>query len=87
MLEQHWNGALLNTQEMVLGFAESMTWKKKHPSVTLEENTYETGKKVEKNVMDQYEKMIDRAKGIGKWFVEIHPHQCKAALYMGLKTQ
>lgn len=28
-LEQHWNGNLLDSQDAVLGFAKSMTWKKK----------------------------------------------------------
>lgn len=85
VLEQHWNGDILNSQEAVLGFAESMTWKGKNPCVTLVEEIYETGKKVEKKIMEEYEKMIDRAKGIEKWFVEINPQKCKGALKMGIK--
>lgn len=86
ILEQHWNGDILDTQEAVLGFASSMTLKGKNPCVTLVEKVYETGMKVEKKDMAEYEKMIDRAKGIGKWFVEINPDKCKRALQMGIKV-
>lgn len=83
-LEQHWNGDILDTQEAVLGFAESMTWKGKHPCVTLVEEIYETGKKVPKKIMEELEKMIDRAKGIEKWFIEIDPQRCKEVLRMNV---
>lgn len=85
-MEQHWNGNILDSQEAVLGFAESMTWKGKNPCVILVEQIYETGKKVEKKIMEEYEKMIDRAKGIENWFVEINPQKCKGALKIGMKV-
>lgn len=86
MLEQHWNGDILDSQEAVLGFAQGMTWKGNNHCVTLVEEIYETGKKVEKKVMEEDEKMIDRAKGTGKWFVEINPQNCTGALEMGIKV-
>ncbi|MDY0406309.1 ISAzo13 family transposase [Virgibacillus sp. 179-BFC.A HS] len=86
VLEQHWNGDILDSEKAILGFAKSMTWKGKHPRVTLVEEIYETGKKVGKKVMEEYEKMIDRLKGIEKWFVEIHPQKCKGALEMAMKV-
>ncbi|MBW9159193.1 ISAzo13 family transposase [Clostridium tagluense] len=76
-LEQHWNGDILDTNEAVLGFASSMTWNEKNPFVTLNESVYETGKKVEKNVMNIYETVLYRTKGIEKWFVTILPQKCK----------
>ena len=82
VLEQHWNGDILDTQEAVLGFAESMTWKGKNPCVTLSKKVYETGKKVEKKIMGIYEEMIDRVNGIEKWFVVITPENCKGVLQM-----
>lgn len=85
-LEQHWNGDILDTQKAVLSFAKSMTWKGKNPCVTLEEKAYETGKKVEKKEMELYEKMIDRLKGLEKWFVEINPNKCKEVFQMGIKV-
>jgi hypothetical protein len=37
VLEQHWHGSLLDEVETVLNFAQTMTWKGKHPIVTLSE--------------------------------------------------
>jgi hypothetical protein len=86
ILEQHWNGDILDRQEAVLGFAESMTWKGENPGVTLTEKVYETGKKVEKKLMEIYEGMIDRVKGIEKWFIIINPEKCKGALQMNINN-
>ena len=63
-----------------------MTWKDRNPSVTLVGKIYETGKKVEKKVMAEYEKIIDRAKTIEKWIVEINPKRCKEVLQIGIKV-
>jgi transposase len=43
ILEQHWNGALLDSVEAVIQYATSMTWKGKHPVVELITTTYQTG--------------------------------------------
>jgi transposase len=43
ILENHWNGALLDSVDAVLKFATSMTWKGAHPVVTLVTTTYQTG--------------------------------------------
>ena len=85
-LEQHWNGDLLDTYEAVLGFASSMTWKGKNPGVTFTEKLYETGKKVEKEVMKLYETAIERADGLEKWFVTLKPEKCKEVLDMAIKV-
>lgn len=85
-LEQHWNGDILDTNEAVLGFASSMTWKGKNPFVTLNESVYETGKKVEKNVMNIYETVLYGTKGIEKWFVTILPQKCRVVLDMEMKV-
>ena len=39
ILEMHWNGSLLDSVKVVVGFAESMTWKGKHPVVHVVETT------------------------------------------------
>ena len=85
-LEQHWNGDILDSEEAVLGFAKSMTWKDKHPLVTLIEKTYETGKKVGKEIMALYETAMDRMEGIEKWFVTILPRKCKEMFDMEIKV-
>ena len=85
-LEQHWNGDLLDTNEAVLGFASSMTWKGENPWVTFTGKLYETGKKVEKEVMKLYETAIERANGLEKWFVTLKPEKCKEVLDMEIKV-
>lgn len=82
-LEQHWNGDLLGDEETVYGFARTMTWKGKHPVVTVVEQVYETGKKLSKKAMDAYEKLMDRDAAIGKWFVTLLPETCKKVLDLG----
>jgi len=86
MLEKHWNGSILDSVDAVLGFAGSMTWRGKKPFVKFIERIYETGKKVEKEIMNIYESMIDRAEGIEKWFVIINPDKCKGVLDMEIKV-
>ena len=84
ILENHWNGSLLNDVETVLRFAQSMTWKGKQPTVTLVTETYKTGIRLTKPQMAIYESQIQRLSNteqedlpnLGKWFVDI---SCRAA--------
>jgi hypothetical protein len=46
VLENHWNGDLLDSVETVVRFARSMTWKGQHPSVQLLDKTYAIGVKL-----------------------------------------
>ena len=43
ILEQHWNGTLLDSVDTVVKWARTMTWKDVHPVVELLDKTYETG--------------------------------------------
>jgi transposase len=72
-LEHHWNGSLLDSVEAVLNFAETMTWKGRHPLVELVTTTYATGVKLTKQAMDAIEAKIVRLPGLDKWFVTISP--------------
>lgn len=72
-LEQHWRGSLLNSVETVVRFAESLTFKGNHPSVSLVTQTYETGVKLTQSAMADLEKQFHRLPGLEKWFVEITP--------------
>ena len=49
-LEQYWNGMLLTDAETTIKIAENMTWKGKHPVVTLVSKIYEKGVKLTKNI-------------------------------------
>ena len=48
ILEEHWNGTLLNSVTTVLEWARSMTWKGTHPVVRLLDRVYEKGVRVAK---------------------------------------
>jgi len=72
-LEQYWNGMLLTDAETTIKIAENMTWKGKHPVVTLVTRVYEKGVKLTKKAMAACEKMINRMPGLEDWFVDISP--------------
>jgi len=72
-LEQHWNGNLLDSVDVVLKFAQTMTWKDRTPIVKLVGDVYETGKKLSKKAMSVLEQRFEREDGLGKWFVKIKP--------------
>jgi transposase len=71
VLENHWNGQLLNSVEKALGLARTMKWNDKNPVVKLIDKTYEKGIKLAKNAMKQLEQFVDRVAGIEKWAVDI----------------
>jgi hypothetical protein len=67
----HWNGSLLDSIEAVMGFARSMTWKGKHPVVSVVETTYATGVRLKPEAMKALESEVVRLPSLEKWFVEI----------------
>ncbi|MDJ0578035.1 MAG: ISAzo13 family transposase [Xenococcaceae cyanobacterium MO_234.B1] len=79
VLENHWNGSLLDEVETVLNFAQTMTWKGKHPTVNLIEQTYEKGVRLKPKEMERFEAQVQRLSNqgqekmpdLGKWFVDI----------------
>src|SRR3954451_8408210 len=71
ILEMHWNGSLLDSVEAVVGFARSMTWKGKHPVVSLVETTYPKGVRLKPKEMKALESEVVRLADLGKWFVKI----------------
>jgi hypothetical protein len=71
ILELHWNGALLDSVEAVLGYAETMTWKGGHPEVVLVEAEYSKGVRLGRDEMKALEAEITRLPGLEKWFVSI----------------
>ncbi len=73
ILEQHWNGALLDALDTVMGFAATMTWKGQHPTVVLVTTTYQTGTTLTKAAMALVETHLTRLPQLEKWFVDIRP--------------
>jgi hypothetical protein len=73
ILENHWNGSLLDTVDAVLKFSASMTWNGLHPVVELVTTTYETGVRLTPAAMEVLEAQIARLPGLDKWFIDITP--------------
>ncbi len=79
ILENHWNGSILDEIETALNFAQTMTWKGKHPIVKLISETYEKGVKLTKKAMEKVEQKIERLTdstnqdfpNLGRWFIDI----------------
>jgi transposase len=73
ILEQHWNGSLLDSVDAVIQFATTMTWKGKHPLVELVTTPYQTGVKLTKEAMQVVETQLQRLPSLEKWFIDIKP--------------
>jgi len=71
VLENHWNGALLEDIPTALKFARTMTWHGKHPLVRLISKSYKKGMRLTSSEMKQLETQIERLAGLEKWFVDI----------------
>ena len=71
ILENHWNGDILDSVDKALGLASTMTWSGIHPVVKLIDTQYDTGIILNKKVMATYESMIKRLPGLEKYFVDI----------------
>jgi len=75
ILENHWNGALLESVETALNWAKTMTWKGIPPVVKLLERTYETGVRVARDAFRpiQNRLQLQRSETLPKWSVTIEP--------------
>ena len=71
ILENHWNGTLLDSLDTVLQFTKTMTWNGKHPVVALVTTLYQTGVTLTKDAMETVEAQLKRLPALGKWFVDI----------------
>ena len=80
ILEHHWNGALLDSLDAVLGFAGTMRWKGKAPVVRLVTTTYQTGVALTKEAMAEVERHVARLAGLEKWFLDIVPPSMDSGL-------
>lgn len=73
ILENHWSATLLNTQEVTLEWAKTMTWKGVCPVVKLVKTTYQKGVKLGKNAFKALSNRIDRDTLLPKYYVTIQP--------------
>lgn len=73
VLEQHWNGTLLDSITTVMEFAKTMTYNHVHPVVRQIAKTYVTGVKLTLKAMAVLEQRFERRAGLEKYFVRIPP--------------
>jgi len=75
ILEEHWNGTLLNTVNTVLEWAGTMTWKGVRPAVDLLGKTYEKGVCIAKKAFQEIEERLERDESLPKYCVRIQPQR------------
>jgi Rhodopirellula transposase DDE domain len=73
VLENDWNGAILDSVKAALNWASNMTWKGIAPIVQLVETTYERGIKVLPEELNQYQPFWQRSELLPKWDITIVP--------------
>jgi Rhodopirellula transposase DDE domain len=73
VLEQHWNGSLLDSTQTVLRLASTMTYNGLSPLVNFIDHAYQTGIRLSQDAMTALELRLDRLPLLGKWFVRIVP--------------
>lgn len=71
ILEQHWNGSLLDSEDAVIQYVSTTTWKGKHPVVALVTSISQTGVTLTKEAMDAVETHLQRLPSLEKWLVNI----------------
>lgn len=73
ILENHWNGTLLNSIETTLAWAKSMTWHGVAPIVHLLDRVYETGVRLTKSAFRPIASRLERSAALPKWSLVINP--------------
>jgi transposase len=73
VLENHWNGSLLDSCQSVLRFAQTMTFRGRSPLVQWVSNIHHTGVRLTQRQMACLETRLDRFPLLPKWFVRIVP--------------
>jgi hypothetical protein len=73
ILENHWNGALLNTVQAALAWARTMTWRGIAPLVHLLDHVYETGVRLTPRLFRPIATRLQRSTTLPKWSLVIQP--------------
>lgn len=73
VLEQHWNGSLLDSCQTVLKFAQTMRYKGQQPIIQFVQKIYHIGVRLSHRQMANLEKRFDRLHALPRWFVRIIP--------------
>ena len=75
VLEQHWNGDLLDSRQTALRLASTMTYNCVSPVVKFIDKAYQTGVHLSQQAMKVLEERLLRLPALPKWFLRIVPHQ------------
>jgi transposase len=73
VLENHWNGSLLDSCETVLRFAQTFTFRGQLPLLHWLKTVYLTGIRLTQRQMACLETRLERFPALPKWFVRITP--------------
>ena len=75
ILENHWNGILLNSVRITLEWAKTMTWKGIKPVVKLLKAVYERGVRIDKKTFQATANRINRHSNpdLKKYYMNIQP--------------
>lgn len=73
VLENYWNGAILDSIDAALIWASNMTWKGIAPTVSLVEGIYEKGVKALAKELEQVLPFWQRSETLPKWDVTVLP--------------
>jgi len=73
ILENHWNGTLLDSTQTVLEWASTMTWKGISPIIHLLDKVYEKGVSIAKKAFKKIEERLHRDELLPKYCVRIKP--------------
>jgi len=73
VLENYWNGAILDSVETAIQWAANMTWKGIAPIVHHVETIYEKGIKVLPTELEDYYPFWQRSETLPKWDITIVP--------------
>jgi hypothetical protein len=73
ILENHWNGALLNTVQAALAWVQTMTWRGVSPLVHLLDRVYETGVRLTPQLFRPIAARLQRSVTLPKWSLTIQP--------------
>ena len=74
ILENHWRGELLSSEEKTLGLARSMTHKGNRPRVRKTAKAYKAGVALTKKAMRRIERRLQRKQGLEPWFITLAPN-------------
>ena len=73
VLENYWNGAILDTVSTAINWASNMTWKGKHPTVDLIEDIYHKGITVPDSELKSFQEFWHPSENLPQWDVTIIP--------------